>query len=142
MQNQSDSTVVSIRVFDATTAQMFDAWTNPDKLAKWWGPKGFSNTFNEFHPEPGGRWSFTMHGPNGTNYPNESVFIQVDAGQIILDHVNWPKFRLTATFEDLGNQTKLTFNQAFESPDDFEKIKAVVVPANEENFDRLEVVLK
>ena len=148
MENQTlnvngtaDRTVVSVREFNATVHEVFDAWTNADKLAKWWGPKGFSNTFDEFNPTPGGNWRFTMHGPDGKNYPNESMYVEVGPEKIVLDHVNWPIFRLTATFEPVGSKTKLTFKQEFESAEVFEKVKAVVVPSNEENFDRLAVVL-
>ena len=137
-----ESTVTSVRVFNYPQMDVFDAWTNPSKLAKWWGPNGFSNTFDEHDPTPGGRWRFTMHGPDGTNYKNEVDYVEVTPERIVLDHINWPLFRLTATFEPIGdNQIKLTFKQAFNSAKDFDKVKAVVVPANEENFDRLEAVL-
>jgi uncharacterized protein YndB with AHSA1/START domain len=136
-----DKTITSVRIFNTTTDKIFNAWTDPEKLAKWWGPKGFSNTFHEFNPEPGGHWRFTMHGPDGKNYPNESVYAEVGTERIILDHITWPKFRLTATFEPVDNQTKLTFKQEFDSAKDYEKVKGFAAPANEENFDRLEVVL-
>jgi uncharacterized protein YndB with AHSA1/START domain len=45
--------------------------------AQWWGPEGFANTFAQFEFKPGGRWVFVMHGPNGANYPNESVFREI-----------------------------------------------------------------
>ncbi|MES2267151.1 MAG: SRPBCC domain-containing protein [Bacteroidota bacterium] len=137
-----DLTVTSVRMFNYPQMDIFDAWTNPRKLAKWWGPNGFTNIFDEHDPTPGGRWRFTMHGPDGTNYKNEVDYVDVTPECIVLDHVNWPLFRLTATFEPVGaNQTKLTFKQAFQSAEDFEKVKAIVVPANEENLDRLEAVL-
>ncbi|WP_454802716.1 SRPBCC family protein [Mucilaginibacter phyllosphaerae] len=137
----NERTIVSVRTFDTTTDKMLDAWTDPEKLASWWGPKGFSNTFQEFDPKPGGNWIFTMHGPDGADYPNESVFVEVGPGRIILNHINAPIFKLTATFEPIGNQTKLVFEQEFETADIYEKVKHICVPANEENFDRLETVL-
>lgn len=137
----NERTIVSVRTFDITTDKMLDAWTDPEKLASWWGPKGFSNTFQEFDPKPGGNWIFTMHGPDGADYPNESVFVEVGPGRIILNHINTPIFKLTATFEPIGNQTKLVFEQEFQTADIYEKVKHICVPANEENFDRLETVL-
>lgn len=137
----SERTVVSTRLFDTNVLQMFDAWTNPVKLAKWWGPKGFTNTFDEFNPTPGGRWVFTMHGPNGSDYKNECEFFKVDHAGIILFHIPWPKFKLTATFEEVGKQIKLTFSQEFISLEDYDKVAPVAIPSNEENFDRLEAVL-
>lgn len=133
--------IISSRVFNTTADQIFAAWTDPKRLAKWWGPNGFSNTFHEFDLKPGGHWKFTMHGPNGIDYRNESVFVELEPTRIILDHVSWPKFRLIATFDQTGTQTKLNFRQVFNSVDDYQKVKAIAVPANEENFDRLEAVL-
>jgi len=141
VNDANERTITSVRVFNTTTDKIFDAWTDPEKLAKWWGPKGFSNTFHEFKPEPGGHWRFTMHGPDGKNYPNESVYVEIGVERIILDHITWPKFRLTATFEPNGDQTKLTFRQEFDSAKEYEKVKGFAAPANEENLDRLEVVL-
>jgi uncharacterized protein YndB with AHSA1/START domain len=141
VNDNADRTITSVRVFNTTADKIFDAWTDPEKLAKWWGPKGFSSTFHEFNPEPGGHWRFTMHGPDGKNYPNESIYVEIGAEKIILDHVTWPKFRLTATFVPSGTQTKLTFRQEFDSINDYQKVKVFAVPSNEENFDRLEAVL-
>ncbi|MFY9150909.1 MAG: SRPBCC domain-containing protein [Prolixibacteraceae bacterium] len=56
---------------------IFAAFSNPERLEKWWGPSGFSNTFNQFQFNPGGKWTFIMHGPDGSNYPNESEFIEI-----------------------------------------------------------------
>lgn len=137
-----DLSVITSRVFNYPQMDIFDAWTNPRKLAKWWGPNGFTNTFNEHDPTPGGRWRFVMQGPDGTDYKNEVDYVEVTPERIVLDHINWPLFRLTATFEPLSNNhTKLTFKQTFTTANDFEKVKPVVPTANEENLDRLEAVL-
>ena len=68
----SDREIVTTRVFDAPRELVFKAWTDPDHLAKWWGPKGFTNTFQEFDMRPGGVWRFIMHGPDGVDYKNKS----------------------------------------------------------------------
>ena len=57
--------IVSIRVFDFPRELVFNAWTDPEHLVHWWGPKGFTNTFHEFDLRPGGIWRFVMHGPDG-----------------------------------------------------------------------------
>jgi hypothetical protein len=54
-----------------------------------------------------------------------------------MDHLSWPRFRLTVTFEEIGNRAKITFRQLFESVGDYSKIRRVAVPANEEHFDKL-----
>jgi len=140
----SNRQIVTIRIFDAPREVIFAAWTNPELLAKWWGPKGFTNTFHEFDLRAGGKWKFMMHGPDGGNYPNESVFIEIKQPEkIILNHVSKPYFRLTASFEEIdNNKTKLIFQQLFETAEEYNKVKVFAVNANEENMDRLEALLK
>ncbi len=88
----SDREIVSTRVFDAPRERVFQAWTDPEHLARWWGPKGFTNTFHEFDPRPGGVWGFVMHGPDGVDYKNRSVFVEiVKPERIVFDHVSGPR---------------------------------------------------
>jgi hypothetical protein len=83
-----------------------------------------------------------MHGPNGADYPNRSVFVEVVKPEsIVFDHVSGPTFRLTATFAEHGAQTRLTFRMLFETAAECAKVKGFVVEANEENLDRLEAEL-
>ena len=98
--------------------EVFAAFEQPDRLAQWWGPNGFTNTFEQFEFRPGGRWVFVMHGPNGANYPNESVFreIQPDT-KIVIEHVSQPRFTLTVTLTARGDKTHLAWVQEFESPE-------------------------
>jgi hypothetical protein len=85
-----------------------------------------------------------MHGPDGGNYPNESVFLEIrESEKIILDHISNPRFQLTASFEEAGQgKTRLIFEQLFETAEVYNKVKEFAVDANEENMDRLEAVLK
>ncbi|MBZ5856592.1 SRPBCC domain-containing protein [Flavihumibacter profundi] len=134
--------ILSTRIFAVPRERLFRAWTDPVQLARWWGPKGFTNTFREFNCIPGGNWIFTMHGPNGVDYPNHSRFISIEEPvQIILDHINAPKFRLAASFEDLGGHTRLNFRMIFDDKVVRDAVKVYAVDANEQNFDRLQVVL-
>ncbi|MGZ4031346.1 MAG: SRPBCC family protein [Tumebacillaceae bacterium] len=135
--------LISSRVFDASVERVFEAWTNPELLAKWWGPQGFTNTFHEFELRPGGTWRFDMHGPDGVTYPNHNTFVEiVPLEQIVLDHVYAPEFRVTATFEDLGGRSKVTFHQQFKKTEEFEQLKTMCMTANEQNLDRLGDVLR
>jgi uncharacterized protein YndB with AHSA1/START domain len=130
--------IVTTRVFDAPRDLVFRAWTEPEHLIKWWGPKGFTNTFQQFDLRPGGTWRFVMHGPDGTDYANEMVFVEIAPSErIVIDHVSPPTFRLTVSFEVLAGKTKITFRQLFESPDMLKRIKPLAVPGNEQNFDKL-----
>jgi len=133
-----DREIITTRVFDAPRELVFKAWSDPEHLRQWWGPKGFTNTFYEFDFRSGGVWRYVMHGPDGTDYKNESVFVEIrEPERIVFDHVSGPRFRGTATFEDLGGKTKITFRQLFESTAVCAKIKPVAVPGNEENLDKL-----
>ena len=66
------------REIPATVEQVFAAFSDPERLSRWWGPAGFTNTFTTCEFNPGGRWSFTMHGPDGKNYRNECLFAEID----------------------------------------------------------------
>lgn len=138
----SDREIVSTRVFKVPVSELFDAWIDPAKMINWWGPDGFTNTFHTFDPKPGGKWSFIMHGPDGKNYPNESVFVSVVRNrQIVLDHIVAPIFRLTATFEDQPEGARLIFHMLFDTAKVRDAVSGIVKDANEQNFDRLEKVL-
>ena len=84
-----------------------------------------------------------MHGPDGGNYPNESRFLEVSPHRIIIQHVSPPHFHLIATFEEVnGSKTRITFRQVFETASECKKISKLAIEANEQNLDRLEMVLK
>lgn len=136
--------IVSTRVFDHPRTVVFGAFTDPEKLSKWWGPAGFTNTFDEFDFRPGGFWRFTMHGPDGTNYINESQFVEiVEPERIVFIHLRtMHRFKMTMTFDEVeGNKTRLTWRQEFDTAEECEKVRIFAGPANEQNFDRLTSIL-
>jgi len=135
--------ILNTRLIGASCEEVFHAWTDPVLLAQWWGPKGFTNTFETFEPHPGGQWKFVMHGPNGATHPNESEFVEiVGPYRIVINHISAPRFRLTATFDEVDNKTKLTWCMDFPSTEEYEKVKPYASKANEQNLDRLEAVLQ
>ncbi len=140
--SHASSVVSTERVFRAQPRRIFAAFEQPEQLARWWGPKDFTNTFEQFEFKPGGRWVFVMHGPNGANYPNESVFreIQPDT-RIVIEHLVKPWYRLTVTLTARGDQTHVAWDQEFESPAVAAKMRNFVGSANEENLDRLQSLL-
>jgi uncharacterized protein YndB with AHSA1/START domain len=140
--NDPNACLRTERVFSASAREIFAAFEQQDRLARWWGPDGFTNTFERFEFEPGGRWVFVMHGPNGANYPNESVFREIERDtRIVIEHVVQPWFRLTVTLSARGEKTHLTWVQEFESPEFAAKMRRLVETANEQNLDRLQSVL-
>ncbi|XXY51290.1 SRPBCC domain-containing protein [Sorangium sp. So ce269] len=140
--NDPKAAVSTERVLPASPRKVFAAFEQPDQLARWWGPKGFTNTFEQFEFRPGGRWVFVMHGPNGASYPNESVFreIQPDT-RIVLEHVVKPWYRLTVTLTARGDQTHLAWVQEFESPEVAARMRPLSGTANEQVLDRLQALL-
>ncbi|NBD27481.1 SRPBCC family protein [Paenibacillus glycinis] len=137
-----ENELVATRVIRAPKETVFDAWTDPELLARWWGPKGFTNTFSEFDPRPGGTWTFVMHGPNGADYANTNVFVEVVRPErIVLKHVLAPVFELTATFEETGGGTLIVFRQRFEEAAVYEQVKGYAANGNEENLDKLSALV-
>ena len=136
--------IVSTRRFDVSRERVFEAFADPTRLARWWGPSGFTSTFHEFDLRPGGAWRFVMHGPDGVDYPNESVFVEVvRPARIVLRHVSREHpFELAITFEEQGGETALTWRMRHATASECARVKPFVVTANEQNFDRLAAELR
>jgi uncharacterized protein YndB with AHSA1/START domain len=135
--------IVSSRVFGYPRERVFRAWSDPLYLRQWWGPAGFTNTFNEFDFRVGGKWSFVMHGPDKGIYVNECEFIKVDPPSLIAwKRFSKPHFQVVATFDELSPvETRLVFRMLFNTADECGKVRPFAVGKNEENFDRLDKVL-
>ncbi|OPA78728.1 polyketide cyclase [Paenibacillus selenitireducens] len=133
-----ENELIATREYDVPRELVFRAWTTPDLLARWWGPHGFTNTFHECDVRSGGTWRFTMHGPNGVDYPNHNVFAEiVPFERIVLDHLSDHEFRVTATFEGFEGRTRVTIRQLFKKKEEFEQAKPYCIEGNEQNLDRL-----
>ncbi|MBO9608884.1 MAG: SRPBCC domain-containing protein [Paenibacillaceae bacterium] len=138
-----DNELIAVRVFDSPRELVYRAWTTPDLLARWWGPEGFTNTFHECDIRPDGEWRYTMHGPDGKDYPNYSVFADiVPQERVALDHKSGHEFRLTGIFEERGGRTKVTFRQKFKHAHEFEAARPYCEPGNQQNLDRLGKLLE
>ena len=131
--------IVNSRILAAPPAAVFAACSDPARLRQWWGPKGFTNTFHHFDFRPGGLWRLTMHGPDGAIHEMDKQFIEIAApNRIVVRHLQQAHdFVLTMTFVARGRHTELTWRMRFADPAEGEKLRAFIVPANEENFDRL-----
>lgn len=132
--------IVITRVFDAPRDLVFDAWTKEEHLSKWWGPQGFASTFQKFEMKPGGTWQFIMHGPDGVDYPNTNIIVEVvKPVRIVFKHDVFPLFLATTIFENLDGKTKLTYSTVFEeNASVFDKVKTYAVPGAKQTMDRLE----
>lgn len=139
-----DNEIISSRIVHAAIDQVFEACANPAHLENWWGPDGFTNTFEEFDFRPGGRWKFIMHGPDKGNYQNECIFSEIIYPKLITwDRLSKPLFRMEVSLSDIApGKTKFGFRMIFNSPEECSEIKSFAINKNEENFDRLERELK
>ena len=138
---RTDGVCATRRLLPCTPAEVHAAFADAACLATWWGPDGFSNSFERFEFRPQGRWTFVMHGPDGAHYPNESVFLDTSPGRIVIRHDCPPFFTLTVTLDDHGGQTLLHWHQAFDDPQLAAGIRHIVEPANEQNLNRLQQAL-
>jgi hypothetical protein len=129
------------RLLPYTPAEILAAFEDADCLASWWGPDGFSNTFEVFEFRPQGRWKFVMQGPDGARYPNESVFLETSMAKVVIQHVCAPHFTLSISLDDLEGETDLHWHQAFEDPLLAANIWHIIQPANEQNLNRLDEAL-
>ena len=123
---------------------VWEVWTKPEHISNWWGPKGFTNTIHKMEFKKGGEWKFTMHGPDGTDYTNRSIFREiVPMKKIVFEHFN-PHFITTILFESKGKETLLDWTGLFDSEEILQTI-IKVHKADEglkQNIERLEHYLK
>jgi uncharacterized protein YndB with AHSA1/START domain len=115
-----DRELVVTRLLNAPVKLVWEVWTTPEHMAQWWGPNGFSNTISKMDLKPGGEWNLVMHGPDGTDYKNKSLFREIiPYRKIVYEHITGPKFIATITFEERGNQTFLEWHMLFETKEEF-----------------------
>jgi uncharacterized protein YndB with AHSA1/START domain len=111
--------IVVTRVFDASPEVVFRAWTDPEQIVRWWGPNGFTTSIHEMDVRPGGVWRFVMHGPDGTDYDNKVVYVEVDPPRRLVynhgsgDEPSPADFVSTVTFEPHAGQTSVTMQAVF-----------------------------
>jgi uncharacterized protein YndB with AHSA1/START domain len=131
------------RTFNASIELMWEVWTEPEHIINWWGPKGFTSTIHHMDLKEGGEWKMTMHGPDGTNYPNRSIFKEIiPFKKIVFEHFN-PHFITTVLFESKGNETFIDWRLLFDTAD----MRETIVKAHKadegqkQNVERLEKYL-
>ena len=117
----SDRSLIITRVVDAPRELAWEAMTNPAHIIHWWGPRGFTTTTEIHEFRVGGQWKHVMHGPDGANYPNFSIFQEIAKPErIVYKHSgqreDGPAISklFTWTFDVVdGGKTKVTINMLF-----------------------------
>jgi uncharacterized protein YndB with AHSA1/START domain len=144
MAAKSKSSVISItRVYDAPLQAVWEAWTVPEEVAQWWGPRGFTITTHSRDLRTGGHWHYTMHGPDGTDYENTTHYLDVAPQQrMVYDHGGHkdrpPLFRVTALFTERSGRTQLDMSMTFATPEIAAQTRVFIKQAGGEGtWDRL-----
>jgi uncharacterized protein YndB with AHSA1/START domain len=120
--NTKDRELLITRTLNAPVELVWEAFTSPEHVANWWGPNGFTNTIYTMDLRPGGLWELVMHGPDGTNYKNKSIYKEIVVNKkIVFDHFN-PDFTTTIEFEEHGEQTHLRWHMLFNSVEEFTQV--------------------
>ncbi|HEY0588781.1 MAG TPA: SRPBCC family protein [Pseudoduganella sp.] len=106
-----------VRTYDAPVQAVWDAWTDPAQAAQWWGPRGFTLTTHSKDLRVGGTWRYTMHGPDGTDWPNKTTYHVVEPLQkLVYDHGATddtpPLFRVTVLFDEVDGKTRMDMTMA------------------------------
>jgi uncharacterized protein YndB with AHSA1/START domain len=121
-ESTAEREIVISRLFDAPRKMVWEAWTDPKQVALWWGPKGFSTTIERMDVRPGGVWKQVLHGPDGTDYPNESVFVEVVPYERLVytlsggrKGASLVRMEKTTTFEEEAGGTRVTMRAVFPS---------------------------
>jgi len=119
----SDRELLISRLLDAPVELVWEVWTQPEHIALWWGPDGFTNTIQTMDVQPGGEWNLVMHGPDGTDYKNKSIFKEIiPYRKLVYEHISGPTFTATIEFESRGDQTHLSWHMLFETAEEFIKV--------------------
>jgi uncharacterized protein YndB with AHSA1/START domain len=141
-KNKSNEIKIS-RVYDAPVKMVWDAWTDDKQVVQWWGPRGFTLTTHSKDLKPGGIWHYTMHGPDGTDYVNKTLYHEVDKFErLVYDHggndERAPLFRVTAVFSEVKGKTKLEMSMALPTPEQAEETRKFIKAAGgNATWDRL-----
>lgn len=132
-----------IRVYDAPLKLVWEAWTDLNHISKWWGPRGFTLTTKSKELRPGGKWIYTMHGPDGTDYPNIATYHEVvPYEKLVYDHGATEEreklFTVTVTFKEENGKTVMNMISAFSSAEMAKTMKVFIKNANgTSTWDRL-----
>ena len=141
----SDREMVFTRTVDAPRDLVWKAWTEPKIVAIWWGPQGFTNTIHEMDVKPGGIWRLTMHGPDGTDYPNRIEYIEVvKPSRMVYHHgddANPQMFHVTTDFIEENGRTKIVKRMLFRTTEECEATKGFAVVGYDSSMSRFDELL-
>jgi len=131
------------RIYEAPVQAVWDAWTDPEQVAQWWGPRGFTLTTHSKDLRAGGSWVYTMHGPDGVDYPNKTKYYEVEpCTRLVYDHGASDErpamFRVVVVFSESKGRTKMEMTMTLPTPEAAEETKKFIKKAGgNATWDRL-----
>lgn len=120
MTTEIDREIVVSRIINSSPELVFAAYTEARHLSQWWGPTGFTTTTHAFDFRPGGEWEFTMHGPDGTDFPNHVEYLEIDRPRrIVMLHGSRQHdpeaFTSSVTFVETDGGCEVTLRSVFKT---------------------------
>jgi len=143
MATDKSNEIRLIRIYDAPLQVVWQAWADPEKSKQWWGPRGFTLTTHSKDLRTGGSWDYTMHGPDGVDYPNTTKYLEVkEYSKLVYDHGGHkdrpPLFRVTTIFSETQGKTKMEMTMTLPTPEAAEETRAFIKKAGgDATWDRL-----
>jgi uncharacterized protein YndB with AHSA1/START domain len=143
----SDREIHVERVFDAPRDRVFAVYTDPELIPEWWGPRGATTSVDEMDVRPGGRWRFVIRNSDGSETGFRGVFREVAPPERLVQTFEWEGLPGhvsvdTATFEDLGERTKVVSDTIFHTTEERDgMIESGMEGGLNDTYDRLEEVL-
>jgi uncharacterized protein YndB with AHSA1/START domain len=139
--------IISTVVLDAPRELVFKAYTDPKLFAQWWGPRQYENRIEKFDIRPGGEWRVVQRAADGSEHPFRGVTHDVTPGERICQTFEYEPMAghvalQTATFEELGNKTRITAQIVFQSVMDRDGMVAAGMKSGaDESMERLQELL-
>jgi uncharacterized protein YndB with AHSA1/START domain len=143
MSSTADREIVQTRLLDAPRELVWQVWTDPKHVDRWWGPRGFATVTRSMHVAVGSVWEYVMHGPDGTSWDNWTEYLEVEQPERL---VYWhgarkddpDRFLVTVTFEAEGDRTRLTMRSVFGTVEQLEAVKSFgAVDLGKQTIDKL-----
>jgi uncharacterized protein YndB with AHSA1/START domain len=122
--------------FAAPVQRVWDAYMDPRKIEKFWGPPQYPATFTRHDAAPGGRTNYVMTGPDGSRHCGYWDWVSVDAPHLFevqdgfahadgTPNTDLPQIRMTFAFEPTGQGSRMTTTSIFSSADEWNKLDAM-----------------
>lgn len=120
-----DLEIVITRIFDAPRELVFEAYTDPSLVPKWWGPRNLTTAVDKMDVRPGGVWRFVQRDPDSNEYAFNGVYKEIVSPERLVytfEFEGMPGHVLleTVTFEEEDDKTKLTDKAHYKTLEDLE----------------------